>query len=839
MKKTTLRNITIIGAVAAFSIPLIAVGSYHFAQQKDTIHEILKKNEDDNKNNILDGFIGVKVRNENNPNNFFPSQAISEENKINFRSYLSYSISPETNLQKILEKRDVTVEPIENTANDYYGTLGIRIKGFQKGTQTLLETREFIASGFKSTSVGDIRFKNRTKNNFDILQFTKKANLDQIELNKLNSENFFSYFNPSENFEFKDNKVLLKENENYELKVDVDTKNYNKQDNSLTIFARLSHSAYPDFYVSKKFELKNLDFKNSANIQQNPLYSANIKLEVDNAYKTIFPSSLATSTQQNLKTIFRVSGLEADDYQIEIIKESLDDQTGNIDIKLIDKDKNTRIFSFKLFSFDDISENIYTLTHINKEYIEKAFNVQTNKEEVVKPLNSDSDSTLRYKSIGKELSAYLNTSSFWNHIYASNQQNINNYQYYDLKNFKIIDNKLTFVLHTWSGQEFNLYIKFSQEASDTNNITLDAPRKDGSNELAASKTSQEILEDIKKRTLSIQYSYYVDKDSVRIISGTAWIFDRELDENGKGTNTYYIATNMHVVSDLINNYDKVNSFAYTYSNKYDQLPSIQSRTADGTSYNEVFRRFDRPIKTADPFSNVNNSRYITKESIEFWKNLEVIPLGLDSPSKDKILDFALIKVTFPDDKIVQTNPFFSFFSPQTKKIQNIPDQVNYYNEHKLDFFISDKIKFPKNESDPLNYMPLPTELHLGGYLGGDTWVEVSRTPYVGYKKLTKDGAYNNKIYKPIDTLINLPNIRSGKGMSGSLVLNQYGQVFGIFWGGFFDDDFDKQGLSTGTGIVDPISVKLGEGTTSLLRKWLDETKDKKTDLDAFENKIKF
>ncbi|WP_404924410.1 hypothetical protein [Mesomycoplasma hyopneumoniae] len=74
-------------------------------------------------------------------------------------------------------------------------------------------------------------------------------------------------------------------------------------------------------------------------------------------------------------------------------------------------------------------------------------------------------------------------------------------------------------------------------------------------------------------------------------------------------------------------------------------------------------------------------------------------------------------------------------------------------------------------------------------------------------------------------------------MSGSLVVNEYNQVLGIFWGGYFPPTLPGQNqLVKGIGQFDPIGLKTDSNPT-ILAKWLAQTQDIQTDLDARQEKV--
>ncbi|UWD33964.1 DUF31 family putative serine protease [Mesomycoplasma molare] len=832
MKENKKKNILFKTVLATMTIvPLSSIGVATYFLLKNEINDtsdLIISDLNIKKNSISD-FISVQADVEN-ASDILPSEALKKENEKYFRSYLRYSLKPDASINDILEEYDVEINKIENSEDDFNGTLKIKMQATSKVNKDIKEERIFIVSGFKSTKVGDIRFKNRLNKVLNNFQFIQKQEVNSINYSEFNQNTFFNFFdldaddsNEERVFNKVENEYFLKENMNYKANIELLKETYNNHNKTIDVIVSFSHSAFKNFSYGKVFTLENINL--NLNQEENTNYNNSIfnnninpyNLKFEKEVYNIFPSSFSEKSDVIIKDFSNINP----NISIKLIKESINDQNGNIDFLVTDKITNfSKVFNFKLFNFDKISNDIFNITQINKNYINNSYNIISKKDLAVYTLNS-SDKTLRYKTIGEEIEKYFNSQEFKNRFLPF-KIDAEIFKYSLTKNFKIENNKLNFVLKNWNGDENNLFIPFQTPASDEKNISLDFE------ENPKIKSKEDVLQDIKNRTISIHYIVNENENTSRIISGTAWVFDRV-----KNTNTYYLATNIHVVSELTKNMDKISSFSYSFNTKYTKLPHLNSPiTTEGVTYNQVFKRLDRRINHSFAEKSINKSRFITKESEEFWKNLEVINLGVDTPNKGEYSDFALIKVTFPKDKIIK-----NIFNQQYVD-QYIPDQAKYYNDNKLNFFISDKIEFPQNTSDNNNLLPLPMELNYAGYLGGNEYVEVSQSPYLKYENLIqKEQTINNQNYKYNKSIINLPGVNSGHGMSGSLVLNQFGQVVGIFWGGFFDKE-TANGLSSGTGIIDTLSIKKGSEKT-ILRKWLDKTKNIITDLDEYEGKIKY
>ncbi|MGZ9453457.1 DUF31 family putative serine protease [Mycoplasma sp. AC157] len=833
-KKKNKKGLFWLGISSIIAIPVISivVGSYFII--KNSYDDFINNNDGNNtkiQNNGVDNFIAIEAK--SGLDEILPSEISKPDNISYLRSYLSYRIKPNIETTDILEKFDIDLEEVPNSADDFNGTIKVKMTSKYKRTETIAGEKEFIVSGFKSTKVGDIRFKTRINNALQNLSLTRLQELSSINHNSLTSENFLDYFtlddakfNIQTNSSTKTKEIILKENENYKAKIEVLNNTYNPITKKISIIFTLTHSSFPDYSYGKVITINNVSFKDEQEIlnKKTILFNENVTdyFKLNKNANDIFPSVISAAKISNFNQIFNLNNnVNFNEFDFKILTQTLDDQDGNIDILITEKNsKIQKVFNFKVFNFNTISSKIFEFTKINKNYINKSYNIETKQDLVVSSLNS-SDKTLRYETIGDKIQNFFESNEFKNR-FSPFGVDYAKFFYSTSSKFEIFNKSLNFVIKNWNGDENRLYIPFEGNPSDKNNIAVDFP------ENGQIKSKEEILDDLKSRTLSIHYIVNDNAKTSRVISGTAWIFDKE-----KNTNTYYLATNIHVVSDLLKYKDKVSSFAYSYNSKYRSLPHINTPiTPSGVSYSQVFRRFDRKIN--EPYAyNINKSPYITKEAEEFWKHLEIIPLGENSPEKGKYTDFALIKVTFPEDKVVR-----NIFNKPTYVEQFKPDQAKYYDEHKLNFLITDRIDFPKSANSENNLLPLPMELTFAGYLGGDEYVEVSQSPYLKYDNDSyRIQEIDNKQYTSLKENIHLPGIYSGHGMSGSLVLNQFGQVVGIFWGGYFGDENEK-GLSFGTGIIDTISIKRNNQKT-VLRKWLDQTKNIVTDLDDIDAKVKY
>ncbi|VEU59790.1 Uncharacterised protein [Mesomycoplasma neurolyticum] len=819
--------------------------------------------------------IGISLATNKRPRiqnqDFTVDDLIREQNNLN--NFLVYSIDPDWN-NKI---NDFNLLPkiVPGSKNDDNGTIQIELEVQKPIFNETLFKKIYTVSGFKSNKNKSFQYKNKLKKLFSQELIKEKSNNNKkvFQYSDL-KENFWDYFEI-------DKSILTKKNSN----------TYEK-DNLLFFNFEFNHIdkngvfwysyEIEDKLTKEKFQnlakLSNVNFT-IINEDKNPLSDANfaLNLKLENAkyfstsFKELDSGKLAEKFDiQKKKSIFL-----AENYKLSVWNSasSYYDQNGVLLIKV--KYLNfSRIFKFDVFSFNEISKNIFNLTKTNKNEINKNINLANKTDLAIYSLNFK-DKTLRYKMIGEHIRNYVNGPDFEKHFFNYLESNSSAHKYLTIFNFNFEKEtkKITFVFHNASGEEYELFIPLNPNENQYSKSIV-------SNFGDKTFSKEQIFKDIKNRTLSINYVVNDPNGTSRsIVSGTAWIFDRkfELDANGNlvPSNTYYLATNLHVLSELINKRDLVSSFSYSFNSKYDTIPTFLSyEEANNSKYSDVFRRFDRKLdesKYSWARKKVNNSIYITKESEEFWGNLKPFTFFDENNENNEYLDFAILEITFPNDYEYKVrNPFVYNFNgfngygdgldliyhifnkPERARIlkhQNIPDQVNYYNKNKPKFLISDKIIFENetlNNKENSENVIIPGNLYLGGYLGGHEWVEQESLAFV-YKdnnilrqqNIIKD----KKVFdlKTHTTDFILPNIKTGKGMSGSMVLNRSGQIVGILWGGFFDDknSLNTQGnLVYGTGSLDTLSIKRSKNKT-ILRQWLDKTKNITTDLDAYENLISY
>ncbi|AFX74247.1 DUF31 family putative serine protease [Mesomycoplasma hyorhinis] len=807
--------------------------------------------------------------------------------------------------QKVLEQKVFTVSGfLTKGANVLSRNDNIKFK--DRTSSVLSSIKELkLKQNIKKFDVSTLNDKNFW-DYFEIpegFKTTEKLTLipQQVEIqqnNQTNTDNPNKTVNVLQQSQEKHKYVILKANENYFLSV-LDILGFNEQNKTIQVELGLTHQAYKDNTVAKFLTIKSDLFDFSKQQTNNQLQNPNISIQLKAKYSNFLPSFFFANrplSTQDLKRYFDITNLDnLDNYQVEIATELNNDQNGtfalfikkkeallsvgdqenpnekqnktntvNLDDKTTistnstastatvneqnqENPNNERLFYVSGFnSYDKISQHIIQYSNFRIDDINDFFNLEDARlrKNALANLNNEVAS-VSWDFIGKPLKSFFEGQSNTLNLFA-NTSNLygfskSNYYFARTYDYKIEDNKLKFVFVNALNDQYNLYIQFTHKPK-ANSIYQDA---DGD-----AKTSDELFSDLHKRTLAIQYfvknTDHNNKSIIKAISGTAWVFDRELDKDGKPNGVYYLATNLHVVEEYLKNPSNVFSFAYSLSNKSDTLHFSQENDLIFDTQQSDFRQISKRIY--DDYGNpLSPDKYevSSEESKEFWDNFKVIPLGLNSTKDNKFQDIALIRIKFPKDKIL--NRGFSLddifqddvfqINKFEKTIQNVPDAVNYYNQHPLKFFISNSIKWPENQEN--KEISLPIQLYLGGYLSGDSWVEASQSAVLDTKNnFQKTFEYQGKRYNASPS-ISLPNIYSGHGMSGSLVLNQQGQAVGIFWGGIFPDDKPKT-LTRGIGQIDTFGIKIDSKET-ILSKWLDESKNITTELDKYEpqiNKVK-
>lgn len=840
-------------------------------------------------------------------------------------SAMVWSYVPGINSESLNNSFDFKVELVPNSADDYFGTIKVKVKAYKKNTsnkdQPPIQQRVFVVSGFKSTFSGHYLFKQRIQTAFSqITDLQLKNDKHLTDLNQLNPGNFWEYFNIPSNFEKLDaskfaskettnilksiqnpepykedvakNDIRLKAKHFYYLKATLLQNSYNSEKHTFDALLTIYHDNYTNSFskiVPVKLQPSSANQSTSFKpLIANPNFS--LKSAFSNFLPTFFIRSNFVKDNDDLSKFIDLTGFDKNTMNLRIVDSLVNDQDGSFYVWVSPKTSQNSLKTnsqgvqigqangltpgqiIKVSGFNSYNKIFASPSFTNQidySFIDKWYklpdeaNLEKKLDNLSLSLNSSTDNLI-WPLFGKAiLNSIQNSGNLFNNIGQISGADKSDYSLSSLADFKVSKEGISFYFANWLGDYYKISVKFNNVAQPKN-IVADFGD--------TVYTTEQIEKDLRSRSLAIQIKS-VEKQkgsnelSIRSTSGTAWIFDRKMVPDPshpgklKGTNTYFLATNMHVIADLLNRPDQIFSFSYL----------LNGDTKDFSTFSfdddSLFRRFDRvvpnPLDTSQFFPE-DGLKYVNDTSKEFWKNLKIDPIGLDSPEKSQFRDIAIIQVTFPEDQVIKLQSrsriergFLDFFGDlfddlqpkeYEQKIKNIPDAARYYNDHPLQFLITNKIKFedfnvsekiePRQFSQP-RFEALPIRASLGGFLGGHRWITDTRNAFIGnlsYKRDRDFDNYGTKQYQSARS-ISLPGLKGGHGMSGSLVVNEYNQVLGIFWGGVFPEtSASSSKLVTGIGEFAPIGLKVDDDP-SILAKWLEQTKNITTELDKYEQKV--
>lgn len=816
----------------------------------------------------------------NESNNIFLR---TQSNLLN--SAIIWTFIPGVDNFDLSQKFDLQINAYPNSANDVYGSIKIKVEALEKGSQRLIQSKDFVVSGFQTEKTGIYAYKERIETAFQKINNLTLKSDSNFDINKLTpNSDIWDYVNLPSNFEKMDITKLrnsdqfdvperdtsvpsiakiakepyrLKVKNFYYIKGTILKDSYDKNTGEVDVILSIYHDSFHN-YVSKIVKLKTKPDSGLSKLTDVKSF------KLKDQYKNFLPSFLINSENdtESLAKFIDFGSFDYKNYDIKVVPSLSDDQNGNLYIIL--NKKGTDLTSgpaspgqiIKVEGFNSY-QKIFTNTDftklINFDYLDswyklpKTANLAEKLKSISESLNSSSDSLL-WPLFGVAIQKTLSSEALFKGTNELKNFEKLNYQFASLINFKIDESGLSFYFGNAVQDYYKISIKFT-EKTESKNIIADFGSK---------VLEKEILNDsLRSRSIVIQlrsntYDPITRTNTSRITSGTAWVFDRKLkpDPNNPGkflpTNTYYLATNLHVVADLINKPDQIYSFSYLLDGNLKNLDAI---SFDDTN---LFRRFDRVAKTEGKkdYLPPEGFQFINSESKDFWNNLKINPIGLNLPNKDKFRDIAIIEVTFPEDK-QKKNPF-SFGIPfldldifgESSYIKNIPDAIRNYNEAPLDFLVTNKLvpNFTRAIQQKTTKVEraLPLHAYLGGFLGGFSWTTDNKNAFITTEELLKENNFkqenSTRKFQGANSL-SLPGLRGGHGMSGSLVVNEYNQVLGIFWGGYFPPTSPGQNrLVKGIGQFDPIGVKIDSNPT-VLAKWLAQTKDVQTDLDSIQKKV--
>ncbi|WP_308699290.1 DUF31 family putative serine protease [Mycoplasma sp. 'Moose RK'] len=820
-----------------------------------------------------------------------PDQSIGRKNANRQETFLNNSIIwtfiPGVDNFDLIGKFDLKVTPIFDSANDFYGSVKVKVDAFDKDSKEFIQSKIFVITGFETTQTGIYAYKDRIATAFaSIKNLTLKDGNQNLDLQQIGTKNIWDFVNLPSNFEKMDfqklnnfdqfdvpdrdssapslaniakNPYRLKVKPFYYIKGTILGNSYDKSTNEIDVILSIYHDSFQNF-ISKIVKLK----INPSSTQGLEKLTEAKSFKLRENYSNFLPSFLTNPSYNNefLQKYIDFSGLNHKNFDIKVVSSLSNDQTGDLFVILNSKEKNLlfgayspgQIIKVEGFnSYEKIFAKKEFRDQINFEYLDNWYKLSSDStvaqklKNITDSLNSSSDSLL-WPLFGEAIQKTMTDETLFRNTEELKKFDKLNYQFASLVNFNVDKTGVSFYFSNWVQDFYKIFVPFDEKAP-TKNIVADFGQRVFENEI--------INDGLRARSIVIRlrsnaFDSKTQSNTTKITSGTAWVFDRKLKVDPKNpgkflpTNTYYLATNLHVVADLINNPEQIYSFSYLLDGNIKNLDAISFDN------NNLFRRFDRISKTESnkDFLPPEGFQYITPEAKQFWKDLKVNPIGLNSPENGKFRDIAIIEITFPNDKKIDNPfnlgiPFLDFEDPfglSTSIVKNIPDAIRYYNENPLDFLVTNKLlpSFTKisNKIDAReNEKILPLHAYLGGFLGGYSWESDDKNSFITTEKIVKQNKFKNnseiRDFNGADG-ISLPGLRGGHGMSGSLVVNEYNQVLGIFWGGYFPPT--TQGLVKGVGQFDPIGIKIDKNPT-ILAKWLAQTQNIETDLDAVSKKV--
>lgn len=296
-------------------------------------------------------------------------------------------------------------------------------------------------------------------------------------------------------------------------------------------------------------------------------------------------------------------------------------------------------------------------------------------------------------------------------------------------------------------------------------------------------------------TIPVSFEY-----SDWVASGTAWVFDKEIDDQNNNLVTYYLATNSHVVDlfapKIDNNGSPVKypvlvqmrlpkrAFQYQNNVKFDKNGILTD-----TSYNNIYEK-KKLIE-----SNIEQNGFYTTFNINDWikSSNKLIYYSRDYKNSDNnvngLFSFNMWRWKYIGLNSKENNDAdFGIIQLNFKRVTPLPWFIQTW-EH--EYFMQEKNPFTnsitQNETN-IGLVGFPSwsiEDHPNinsNELPAQVWTSaVSKST----QKITNLGGYNSiNINEPTthrQTLL-VPNLDLGHGSSGSCVMNDEGKIIGIYWG---------------------------------------------------------
>ncbi|UVD81539.1 DUF31 family protein [Mycoplasma iguanae] len=763
------------------------------------------------------GILKAKVN--ENFKNFYPSDINPRFLNLN---NLSLFLEPNSEIDELRTNYEIEMKILPEGINDHDGTLQIKITTKENFNQQKEDYNVITVFGFKA--IRDVSLEQKNILVHGINMFNEIELKNNITADQLNHNNFWNSIVLPQNIVKHSN--LLEKVEYYTLK---------GFENQLRFNATIEKYEGKIFAKIELFYINNPQAGIINIVELNDIKDLDWTESLDNDFKNnVLPSHLFYLSQENLQKFFLKNFNP--NIILKVVNFSPNDSNGTVILEKQDLQKNTLGYKkFILANNQSILDNALA-SDKNKiaNFLENDLNLKNNANQILQQYNFEDAFNYRYTRLIRQ----IKIADQKRNNYLENTLKIyDSYKIFDLFDWKLSPDKktLNFRFVNESNQEDNLSYTFKNKAIDFVNFNPQhfLPRK-----------IADLKNEIHLRSMAISYfeKKETDPDRVYIISGTAWVIDKSKHEK----NTYYIATNSHVVERLQSHWENITGFAYSLYNNKPYLDNGQFSNIFNASHN--FRIFSKNTKWAKPLekTKINSDK-------PFWDNFEIFDIGANTPLQGFASDIAIIRMTFPDDEKIGAITIR----------KNIPDAANYYSKMqqnpatKLKFFNSrnqyswDSKSFTLNNMHSYSENVLPTDLVFGGYLSGQFWRTNDGSGFLKYSLNNEIREINQwdhvtdpekrvkKLNFGTPYQISMPMAKAGTGMSGSMVMDRYGRVIGIFWGGLFPSESKElSGITKGVANIDPIGISYDNRKT-ILQKWLDLTKNIETDLDDSANEINF
>ncbi|MCV3743633.1 DUF31 family protein [Ureaplasma sp. ES3154-GEN] len=253
-----------------------------------------------------------------------------------------------------------------------------------------------------------------------------------------------------------------------------------------------------------------------------------------------------------------------------------------------------------------------------------------------------------------------------------------------------------------------------------------------------------------QRSLSLHFNYYnPESQTIDHIYGTGWIFDFEPYDLLQDIRTYYIATNIHVISAVSKNF---NNATLTLGNAV--------LTEKNFDHRLVEYQKNKVIHSYQPNS-------FNKQGFD----LMIVGDNSQSQYENQASDLAIIRLSV-NKNIYNTNPVLKNFDPTTG--------ISYANVRSNSMITG--VGYPRSQSHTYISFHEQKINKLNDYiLNANEENYRADNPIIYYNHKYSNNRRVEKKYSSYD--IGIKNFNLGGGASGSMIVDQNQNQIGIYWGG--------------------------------------------------------